>query len=253
MLALLGAVLVLVLVLAVNTATLLLLKAVARAREIAVRAALGASAGRLARQLVTESACLALAGAGFGLALAHLLLGWLRLHLPHPKTWGGAFLEAESLRVDGTVVVFALAAALVVGCAFGLLPAWHASRADLLDALKDAGAAMTGGLRRRRVASGLIAAQFVLAAVLATGSGLLLRSVEALHRQGPGFEHASRIVIGVHGGFASVKGMIVRSGRTPAEAEHDASSSSRSLLDGARAVPHAPCSTGHRRCPACSA
>ena len=252
MLALLGAVLVLVLVLAVNTATLLLLKAMARAREIAVRAALGASAGRLARQLVTESACLALAGAGFGLALAHLLLGWLRLHLPHPKTWGGAFLEAESLRVDGTVVVFALAAALVVGCAFGLLPAWHASRADLLDALKDAGPAMTGGLRRRRVASGLIAAQFVLAAVLATGSGLLLRSVEALHRQGPGFEHASRIVIGVHGGFASVKGMIVRSGRTHSGGRARRSRAARH--SGWRASSSAaPSWSGPRHCPARSA
>lgn len=248
LLALLGAVVVLVLVLAVNTATLLLLKVVARAREIAMRGALGASTGRLARQLMTESTCLAVTGAGLGLALAHLLLGWLRLHLPNPKTWGGSFLEAESLRVDATVAVFAVAAALLVGAVFGFLPAWHALRTDLLSALKDSGPGVAGGGGRRRVAFGLIVAQFILAAILATGSGLLLRSAYVLYRQGPGFEHTSRIVIGVHGGLTSVKRMIVASGRTNAEAEQAASSGNelfwlardqlrRALLDRAASLP----------------
>ena len=197
---------------------------------------------------MTESACLALAGAGLGLALAHLLLGWLRLHLPHPKTWGGAFLEAESLRVDGTVVVFALAAALVVGCAFGLLPAWHASRADLLDALKDCrardGRRPSSPARRIRIDRGAVRPRRRPCDRQRTA----VEERGGAPSAGPGFEHASRIVIGVHGGFASVKGLIVRSGRTPAEAEHDASSGSeafwmareqfrRALLERASSLP----------------
>jgi putative ABC transport system permease protein len=248
MLALLVAVLVLVLVLAVNTSTLLLLKAVARAKEIAVRSAMGASPGRLIRQLVTESTLLSVAGAASGLAVAHVLLGWLRLHLPNPKTWGGSFLEAESLRIDGTVALFALGAAVLVGGAFGLLPAWHMSRTDLVDSLKDSGPSVTSGERRRRVASGLIAAQLVLAAILATGSGLLLRSAVALYSQGPGFEHASRIVIGMRGQDTSLLRIMQAAGRTRAESQQELSSSGeaywaareqlrRAMLDRAARLP----------------
>jgi putative ABC transport system permease protein len=248
MLALLGAVIVLVIVLAANTATLLLLKGVVRGREVAVRTAVGASPGRLLRQFVTESTVVALGGAAVGLGLAHFLLAWLRVHLPNPKTWGGSFLQAESLRVDGTVALFALAAALTVGALFGVLPAWHASRTDVVESLKDGGAAVTRGPRRRRLASALIAAQFVLAAVLATGSGLLLRSVDALHRQGPGFAHESRLVVGVRASEAHLARVVEAAGPTSVDAAQAVASSAepywvareqfrRAILERAAALP----------------
>ncbi len=120
--------------------------------------------------------------------------------------------------------------------------------ADLVDSLKDAGPTVTGGPRRRRVTLGLILAQFVLAAILATGSGLLLRSADALHRQGPGFEHTSRIVIGLFGTDTGYRRIMEAAGRTQAEAEQAVSSSGeaywaareqfrRSLLERVAALP----------------
>lgn len=248
MLALLAAVLLLVSVLAINTATLLLLKGVARAKELAVRSALGASPGRLARQLVTESTVLSAVGAVGGLVLASLLLAWLRANLPNAKTWGGSFLQAESLRVDAQSTLFAAAAALTVGAAFGLVPAWHSSRIDVGESLKDAGPSVTGGPRRRRMNSALLAAQFVLAAVLCTGSGLLVRSAAAIYRLGPGFDYGSRMVVGVRAGAGTLKRIIQASGRTPAEAEAAVSASDaaywtarerfrRAVLERAAALP----------------
>ena len=218
MLALFAALLMLVVVLAANTATLLLLRLSVRAREIGLRCALGASTGRLVRQFVTESTALALAGAGVGFLLAHGLLGWLRLTLPHPKTWGGSLLEAEALRLDWTAVLFGFGVALAVGSAFGLLPAWHASRTSVVDSLKDGGPGVTDAPRRRRISLALIAAQVVLASVLVTGSGLLVRSVSAVREKGPGFEPRSRLAAGVRLTDDRITRELAANGRTPQEA-----------------------------------
>ena len=218
MLALFAALLLLVVVLAANTATLLLLRLSVRAREIGLRCALGASTGRLVRQFVTESTALALVGAGAGFLVAYGLLGWLRLTLPHPKTWGGSFLEAEALRLDWTAVLFAFGAAVAVGGAFGLLPAWHASRTSVVESLKDGGPGVTDAPRRRRISLALIAAQVVLASVLVTGGGLLARSVSAVREMGPGFEHRSRLAAGVRLTDGRITRELAANGRTPQEA-----------------------------------
>jgi putative ABC transport system permease protein len=248
MLALLAAVAVLILVLAVNTATLLLLKAVARAREIAVRNAMGASPGRVLRQFLTESTVLALLGGAGGLWLSTLILAWVRAHLPNPKTWGGSFMQAEALRVDGTVALFGILAALAVGAAFGLLPAWHASRTDVAESLKDAGPSLIGGRRRRVMSSSLLGSQFIFAAILLIGSGLLVRSAQALYRKGPGFDYGSRIQVGVRAADISLE-RIIQAGGATREAAHEAVSSSgeaywmareqfrRALLERAAALP----------------
>jgi predicted permease len=152
----------------VNLANLLLVRSASRARELSVRAALGAGRGRLLRQLLTESAVLAIAGGSLGLLLA---------------LWGGRFLgrlvpaqvrSVQSLEVDWAVIAFTIGLTAFAGLLFGLLPAMRSARSDLMSALRTAGhdAAGKGGALRR----GLVVGQLALAVVLLVGAGLLLRS-----------------------------------------------------------------------------
>ena len=142
---------------AADAATLLLLKAMARAREIAVRSAMGASGGRLLRQFVDRKCpALALAGAAVGLALAHVLSRLAPSAPPQSETWAGLFWRRSPFASTGRSRSSPSRLRWSSGGAFGLLPAWHASRTDLVDSLKDAGPTVTGGPRRRRVTFGLI-------------------------------------------------------------------------------------------------
>lgn len=159
-----------------NTANLLLARAATRRREIAIRLSIGASRGRLVRQLLTESVLLALLGAAFGIVLA---------------LWGTSLVPAEGLpRLDffahGRVVGFAVAAAVLCGIIFGLVPALWATRADLSSAMKEG--TREGVDRRSRLRSTLMVLQVALAVVLLTGAGLFVHSLRNVQSIEPGFD-----------------------------------------------------------------
>jgi predicted permease len=180
LLILLAAVVVVLLVACANVANLLLAKASARRPEIAVRAALGASRGRVIRQLLAESVLLSFLGAVLGLAIAVWSVAGLR-HLVGAMN----FARAHEIAIDGRVLGATLLVALVTGIVFGLAPALQASRFSLTDALKDASRGLSaGGGRVRQV---LIVGEVALALVLLVGAGLLLNSFHRLISMPPGF------------------------------------------------------------------
>ncbi len=164
-----------------NVASLLLARAVARERELAIRAALGAGRGRLARLLLVESVILFLAGGLLGVLVAWWGVGALNaLGL-------SALPRAYGVALDWSVVVFTLGSALATGLVFGALPAWSASRDDGAAALKETGARATAGRRTQRLRAGLVVAEIALAVMLLATAGLLVRSLERIEEQNPGF------------------------------------------------------------------
>jgi predicted permease len=192
LLVLLGAVGLLLVVACVNVANLLLGRAASREREFAIRGALGAGRGRLARQLLTESLLLAAWGTVAGLAVAHWSLRLLVALLP------AGMPRLGEIAIDGTVFGFAATLALVTGVAFGLAPAARAARPDLRSALGAGGRGSDGGASpRRRLSAALVVAQVALAVILVTAAGLLIKSVWRLHHVDPGFraEHAIVAVV----------------------------------------------------------
>jgi putative ABC transport system permease protein len=179
---LLGAVGFLLLIACANVTSLLLVKASSRAREMAVRAALGASRRRLIRQLVSESVLLGLAGGAAGLALTYTglrpLLSLIPITLP---TW-------MHFEIGGRVLGFALAVSLLTSILFGLVPAFGTSGVDLTEALKEGGRSATTGTRRRFVRNGLVVGEVALSLALLAGAGLMVRSFLALRSQELGFK-----------------------------------------------------------------
>ena len=169
LLVLLGAVGCVLLIACANVANLLLVRVSARRRELALRLALGGSRWRIARCLLTESVLLALAGAALGVAAAYgLVRGFVALdplHLP----------RIREVAVDGGVLAYTIAAAIVTGFLFGLAPALRGSRMDLSYWMKE-GTAGAGEFRKNRARSLLVASQLALAVMLLIGAGLLLRS-----------------------------------------------------------------------------
>ena len=166
-----------------NLASLLLARATERRREIAVRLAMGASRARLIRQLLTESALLALIGGAVGLLLAIWVIDLvvtLKPPLDVPVT-----LE---LHVDWRVLGFSLLVSLTAGIVFGLMPALQATNPDLVSALKEA--STQSSARRSRLRSGLVVAQMALSLVLLIAAGLVLRALGHLQDMNPGFEVA---------------------------------------------------------------
>ena len=176
-----------------NVGNLLLTRASARQAEMAIRQALGAGRVRLARQLLIESVTLALLGGLLGLTLA-----WWEVNaLAAPMT--GLVPRAEEIRVDGHVLTFTFALAMLSGLLFGLAPALkmgQQSNAGLSEALKY-GAKGLIGLSRQRTRSALVVAQVALALVLLTGAGLLLRSFYRLTQVNPGFNPAQALTADV--------------------------------------------------------
>ncbi len=182
MLVLLGAVGFVLLIACSNIAGLTLARASGRGREIAVRAALGASRWDLIRQTLAESLVLAGAGAITGLALAFAgVRGLLALA---PK----GLPVMVSVRMDSTVLLFTLLASVAAALLFGIVPAWHISRLDRYEMLKEGARSNTAGLGRLHLRSGLVVGEVALALVLLVGTGLFLRSLAALENVNPGFQ-----------------------------------------------------------------
>jgi putative ABC transport system permease protein len=153
----------------VNLAGLQLARASGKAREIAVRSSLGASRGRIIRQMLTESVVLALGGGSFGLIVAVWLMAVLRGVAPQN------FALDSALRMDTRVLTFTLGVSLLTAVAFGLVPAWHGSRTDLNRALKGDVNSWRGARSRNRLMSWLVASEVGLSLVLLVGAGLLVK------------------------------------------------------------------------------
>jgi predicted permease len=177
-----GAVGFVLLIACANVASLLLARATGRAREIAIRAALGASRGTLIGQLLSESLLLAVAGASLGVLLANWGVSLL------VESSGGNLPGFQPIRVDLRVLAFTLSVSLLTGILFGLMPALQVSRPDLNGVLRDSGWGTTAGSGRHRTRSLLVAGQTALSVVLLIGAGLLIESFRQLQTVNPGFD-----------------------------------------------------------------
>ena len=175
---LLGAVGLVLLIACVNVASLLLARAVARERELAMRAALGAGRSRLVRQCLTESALLALSGSLLGVLLAAIGIR------PFVAFWPGSLPRAEEVGLDWHVLVFALTVSLVSGLLFGLAPALRAPARQLEQALRSGARTVAGS--SRRLHSGFVISEIALAVVLLVSAGMLGRTLLHLSALDPG-------------------------------------------------------------------
>lgn len=172
---------VILLIACANLANLLLARGLARQKEIAVRAALGASRWRLIRQLLTETTVIGLLGGAGGLLVAYWgLYGLLKL----PQN----FVNTNSATLDGRVLFFALAISVITGWLFGLIPALQLARPDLQSFLKEGARGSGEGSRWNRVRGGFVVAQVALSLVMLVSAGLLLRSFDKLLRVNVGFK-----------------------------------------------------------------
>jgi predicted permease len=179
---LLGAVTCVLLIACVNIANLLLTRGTARAREIGIRAALGAGRGRIIRQLMTESVLLGLAGGAAGAALAFGIAKVLVARAPGVD----AILPSGAVPIDGAVFAFTFVIAIGTGIAVGLVPALRGSRAEVTTDLKDATRSATSGRPQSRFRDALVAVEVALSLVLLVAAGLLFHSFSRLYRVQPG-------------------------------------------------------------------
>ena len=179
---LMGAVAFVLLIACANVANLLVVRAAGRRRELAVRAAIGASRAQLVRQLLAESLVIAAGGTALGLLLARagiqLLLALGPRDLP----------RLDAVAMDPAVLAFAVVAGFVTAMICGIIPALRASRTDVMDVLRSVGG-RAGGLRGgRKLRSGVVITEVALSFILLVGAGLMLRSVLALAQVKPGYD-----------------------------------------------------------------
>ena len=179
-----GAVGFVLLIACANVANLRLVQAASREKEIAVRASLGASRMRLIRLFLTENLILAVLGGALGLLLAFSLV---KLLVALGPTNIPRLAELNAAPLDGKVLGFTLGVSMLAGIISGLAPAWHASKLDLNEMLKEGGKGAMSGARGARLRSVFIVAEMALALALLVGAGLMIRSFLALQKTNPGF------------------------------------------------------------------
>jgi putative ABC transport system permease protein len=182
LLLLLGAVAAVLLIACVNVANLLLARAASRSREVAIRTAMGASRGRIIRQLLTESVLLSLSGGLLGILMAVDALG------PLVKLASGSVPKVVTIALDYRVLIFTLAVSVLTGVFFGIAPALGTTKLDLRETLNEGSRGSTAGPGQHRMRGFLVAAEIAAAMLLLIGSGLLLRSFERLQEVPPGFQ-----------------------------------------------------------------
>ena len=175
-----------------NVANLLLARAAVRTKEMAVRVAMGASAGRVIRQMLTESVILALAGASLGVAFAYAFLQWIKANLLAGIPFWMQF------RIDWQVLVFTVGVAVVTAFIFGLVPALQAAKPNLTNTLRDAGGRGTSASRgHQRLRSGLVIGEVALSVILLVGAALLIRSFLGMQSVKPGFDASNLLTLRV--------------------------------------------------------
>lgn len=173
---LLVAVTLVLLIATVNVANLTLVRAESRVKEMSIRAALGASRGRIIAQSLTESLLLALVGGALGLLLAFVALDLFLKLAPEGLP------RLDQVAIDARVLGWTTLVSVLSGLIFGLAPAWHSSRLDLIEALKDGGRSLTQGAGRQRWRQLLVITELALAVMLVTGAGLLVKSLWRLQQ-----------------------------------------------------------------------
>src|SRR5579859_3027651 len=189
MLILLGAVGMVLLIACANIANLLLARSTGRRREFAIRAALGAGRARLARQSLTESLVLALAGGSLGLLVASWGIDALVSLKPDDIPL------VETIRIDPSVLGFTLVVSIFTGLLFGLMPALESWRLRLSETLKEGGRTSAGSLARHGFRRALVVSEIALSLVLAVGAALLIKSFVNVARVDPGFRPESAVTM----------------------------------------------------------
>jgi predicted permease len=184
-----GAVGLVLLIACVNVANLLLARSAGRSREFGIRLALGASVGRLIRQLLTESLLLAIAGGALGVLVAWWCAETFFVVLPRGLP------RVATPGLDTSLLVFAAISSLIAGVLSGLTPALKAARPDLYDTLKEGGRGPS--TTRYRAQATFVIVQLALALVLLVGAGLLVRTLVGLSRVNPGFERSGVVTFGL--------------------------------------------------------
>ena len=217
LLMLLGAVALVLLIACANVANLMLARATVRAREMGIRAALGASRWRLVRGLIVEGLVLSTAGAALGVLLAYFgvqaILAWLPAGLP----------RVAAIGLDLRVLLVTTGVAMASGALFGMIPGLQSSRPDLTTALKDSGRSSTAGSASQWLRHALVVAEVALAVLLLVGAGLFIGSFVRLMRIDPGFEYRGVLVFNVS---PRIQGnnfdAAIRASRTYVPAMHEA-------------------------------
>jgi predicted permease len=181
LLVLLGAVILIVFIVSLNIANLLLARASGRQQEMAVRLALGASRGRMVRQMLTESVLLSLIGGAAGIATAVGTLGFILRFVPSNVP------RLNEVRIDWVVLAFALLISILTGLVFGLAPALHSAKVALSSAIREGGRGSGYSTTTGRLRDVLIVSELAFAVILMVGAGLLLRTLRDLLQENPGF------------------------------------------------------------------
>ena len=189
---LMSAVAFLLLIACVNLANLLLAKATGRTREIAVRAALGASRVRIVRMVLTESLVLGLTGAIFGIVLAGVAVAAIKAADP------GGIPRIAELGINPWVLAFALFAAILTGVLSGLVPALQAPYKNLVVGLREGERSQAGSRAQKRLRAVLVGAEVALSLMLLVGAGLLIRSFDRMLRVDRGFQSENRLLVAVN-------------------------------------------------------
>lgn len=184
LLVLMGAVILIVFIVSLNIANLLLARASGRQQEMAVRLALGASRGRLVRQMLTESMLLSLIGSAAGIVTAVGTLGFILRFVPSNVP------RLNEVRIHWVVLAFALLISILTGLVFGLAPALHSAKGALSSAIREGSRGSGYSTKTGRLRDVLIVSELALAVILMVGAGLLLRTLRDLLQENPGFNPA---------------------------------------------------------------